>query len=90
VNREELAAAVAERAGVTKKAAGEAVEAVFETISDALKTGERVGLTGFGAFDVRDRAERVGCNPQTGEKIRIPATRMPVFKASKILKEAVG
>ena len=90
MNREELAAAVAERAGVTKKAAGEAVEAVFETISDALKTGERVGLTGFGAFDVRDRAERMGRNPQTGEKIRIPATRMPVFKASKILKEAVG
>jgi DNA-binding protein HU-beta len=90
VNREELAAAVAERAGVTKRVAGEAVEAVFETISDALKTGERVGLAGFGAFDVRDRAERMGRNPQTGEKIRIPATRMPVFKASKILKEAVG
>ena len=85
-----MAAAVAEKAGVTKKAAGEAVEAVFETISDALKTGERVGLAGFGAFEVRDRAGRVGCNPQTGEKIRIPATRMPMFKASKILKEDVG
>ncbi len=90
MNRGEFATAVAERAGVTKKAAGEAVEAVFETISDALKTGERVGLAGFGSFDVRDRAERMGCNPQTGEKIRIPATRRPVFKASKILKEAIG
>ena len=76
--------------GVTKKTAGEAVDAVFECITDALADGERVQVPGFGTFSVSERAERQGRNPATGETITIPASKNVRFKAGKNLKEAVN
>ena len=86
MNKLDLVGAVAEKAGITKRDAERAVNALVETIEDALKQGERVSLVGFGTFEVRDRKPRVGRNPQTGEEIRIPAGRVPSFKAGKALK----
>ncbi len=90
MNKLELVNAVAEKADLTKRDAEKAVNAVVESIEDALKTGERVSLVGFGTFEVRDRKPRVGRNPQTGQEIRIPAGKVPSFKAGKGLKESVG
>jgi len=90
VNKTELINAVAEKAGITKKAASDAVEATFSTISETLTSGDKITLVGFGTFEVRDRAERQGVNPTTKEKITIPATKVPAFKAGKSLKDAVA
>lgn len=90
MNKSELISSVAEKSGLTKKAAGEAVEAVLLAISDALAGGGKVTLVGFGTFEVRSRAARQGVNPATGTAIRIPASKVPAFKAGKSLKEAVG
>jgi DNA-binding protein HU-beta len=87
--KRDLQQVVADKVGLTKKQAGEAVEAVLEAITDALSKGDSVLLTGFGRFEVRQRAARVGINPQTKEKINLPATKVPAFKAGKGLKEAV-
>lgn len=89
MNKAELVSKVAEKAGITKKDAEKAVNGVFESIEEALSSGEKVQLVGFGTFEVRDRAARTGRNPRTGEEISIPATRVPAFKAGKALKEAV-
>jgi len=89
MNKTELVAAVAEKTELTKKDATKAVEAVFDTIQETLANGEKVQLIGFGNFEVRDRAARKGRNPQTGEEIEIPASKVPAFKAGKALKEAV-
>jgi DNA-binding protein HU-beta len=85
----DVVAKVAEKAGLTKADAARAMEAVTDTISAALKKGEKVTLTGFGTFEVRQRAARMGRNPQTGASLHIPATKTPAFKAGKSLKEAV-
>ena len=85
----DLIAKMAEKAGLTKADASRAMEAVTDTISAALKKGEKVTLTGFGTFEVRHRAARMGRNPQTGASLHIPATKTPAFKAGKSLKEAV-
>jgi len=90
VNKTELIARVAEKTDLTKKAAGDAVEAVLETITEALSAGDKVTIVGFGTFEVRDRAARRGVNPATGEAIDIPASCVPAFKAGKSLKEKVG
>lgn len=90
MNKTELIARVAEKTDLTKKAAGDAVEAVLETITEALAEGSKVTLVGFGTFEVRDRAARRGVNPATGEAIDIPASRVPAFKAGKALKETVA
>lgn len=90
MNKTELIARVAEKTNLTKKAAGDAVEAVLETITEALAGGDKVTLVGFGTFEVRDRAARRGVNPATGETIEIPASRVPAFKAGKSLKETVS
>jgi len=90
VNKSDLIAQVAEKTGLTKKVAGDAVESVFAIITDALAAGEKVTLVGFGTFEVRERAARRGVNPATGESIEIPASRVPAFKAGKSLKEAVS
>ncbi len=74
---------------LTKKDATAAVDAVFSTIQDALANGEKVQLIGFGNFEVRERAARKGRNPQTGEEIEIPASKVPAFKPGKALKDAV-
>lgn len=89
MNKTELINAVAERSGLTKKAANDAVEAVLESITEALANGDKVTLVGFGTFEVRERAARKGVNPATGEPIDIPAGKVPAFKAGKALREAV-
>ena len=90
MNKAELIAAVAEVAGLSKKDSEKAVNATFETITAALEAGEKVSLVGFGAFDVKERAARMGRNPRTKEEVEIPASRVPQFKAGKALKDAVA
>lgn len=89
MTKAELVAQVAKKAGLTAKAARDAVAAVFGTMTDALKRGEKVVVTGFGTFMVRRRAARKGRNPQTGAEIQIPATKTPGFTAGKSLKRLV-
>ncbi|WP_366940591.1 HU family DNA-binding protein [uncultured Rhodospira sp.] len=90
MNKNDLIAAVAENAELSKADATKAVDSVFETITEALKDGTEVRLVGFGTFVVSERAESEGRNPRTGEKIVIPASRQPKFKAGKALKDAVN
>lgn len=85
----ELISAVAESTGLTKKDAEKAVTSTIDAITESLKKGEKVALVGFGTFEVRDRPERKGRNPQTKEEITIPASKLPAFKAGKALKDAV-
>jgi len=89
LNKAELVSAVAEKADMSKKDAEKAVKAVFEVIEQSLAQSEKVQLVGFGTFEVKDRAERTGRNPQTKETILIPAAKVPGFKAGKALKDAV-
>ena len=90
MNKTELINAVAEKAELSKKDAEAAVTAMIDAITGALVEGEKVQLVGFGAFEAKARAERVGRNPQTKETITIPASKTPVFKAGKALKDAVS
>ena len=90
MNKTELIAAVAEKAGLTKKDAERVISATIDTITEALDKGDKVSLSGFGIFEVKAREARVGRNPRTKEAIQIPATRLPVFKASKTLKDTVS
>ena len=90
MNKAELVAAVAAKTGDTKKAAEASVDAIVAAIKESLKKGEKVQLVGFGSFEVRKRAARKGRNPQTKEEIKIPASKAPVFKAGKQLKELVN
>jgi DNA-binding protein HU-beta len=89
MNKTELVSAVAEAAELSKKDAAKAVDAVFDSILNALKEGDKVQLIGFGNFEVRERSARKGRNPQTGEEIEIAASKVPAFKPGKALKEAV-
>ncbi len=90
MNKTELIAAIAEKAELTKKDSDAAVNAIFETISAALASDDKVQLAGFGTFEVRERPARTGRNPQTKEEIEIPASRTAAFKAGKALKDAVN
>ncbi len=90
MTKAELVNAIAEKAGLSKADAEGSLKAFAESITDALKAGEKVALVGFGTFSVGDRAARTGQNPQTGAKIQIPAAKVPKFKAGKALKEAVN
>ena len=90
MNKAELVAAVAEKAALSKKDSEKAVNAAFEAITCALADGDKVQLVGFGAFEVKSRNARVGRNPRTKEEIKIPASRVPAFKAGKALKDAVA
>ncbi|KQC11442.1 MAG: hypothetical protein APR54_02780 [Candidatus Cloacimonas sp. SDB] len=89
MNRQDLIAKISKDADVTKKAANSALNAVIDGITLALEKGDKVSLVGFGTFKVNHRNSRTGVNPQTKAKIRIPARKVPVFKAGKKLKEAV-
>lgn len=89
MNKQELVASVAEKAGLTKKDAEKALNAVVDSIKEALNQGDKVSLVGFGTFEVRDRAARSGRNPQTGAAIKIPAGKVPAFRPGKELKESV-
>lgn len=88
MNKSELIDAIAEKADISKAAAGRALEAVTESITETLKAGETLTLVGFGSFQVKDRAARTGRNPQTGKEITIAAAKIPTFKAGKTLKVA--
>ncbi|MEX2356350.1 MAG: HU family DNA-binding protein [Thermaerobacterales bacterium] len=89
MNKGDLINNVAERTGLTKKDTERAVNAMVESIEQALATGQKVSLVGFGTFEVRPRKARTGRNPRTGESIRIPASRVPAFKPGKALRTNV-
>ena len=90
MNKAELIAAIAAKTGDTKKGAEASVNAFVDVVTEALTEGDKVQLVGFGSFEVRKRAARKGRNPQTKEEIRIPASKAPVFKAGKALKDLVN
>ena len=90
MNKAELIDAVASSADLSRASATQAVDAVVDTITERLRKGDSVTLVGFGTFEVRDRAARMGRNPQTGEEIQIKASKAPAFKAGKALKDAVN
>ena len=90
MNKAELISAVAEKTGLSKNDSEKAVNAALDTITVSLEKGEKVQLVGFGVFDVKERGVRMGRNPKTKEEIEIPASRVPQFKAGKVLKEAVA
>ena len=90
MNKTELIAEVANKAGLSRKDAEKALGAVVETITEAVVKGDRVQLVGFGSFETKQREARTGRNPKTKETIEIPATRVPVFKAGKALKDSVN
>lgn len=89
MNKQELVNSVAEKAGLTKKDAEKAINAVIDSIKGALNAGDKVSLIGFGTFEVRTRAARSGRNPQTGAAIKIPAGKVPAFRPGKELKDSV-
>ena len=89
MNKTELIAAAAEKTGLTKKDTEKALNAALEAIADALAKNDKVQVSGFGIFEVKEREARTGRNPQTGEAMEIAASRTPSFKASKTLKDAI-
>ncbi|HIF88290.1 MAG TPA: HU family DNA-binding protein [Candidatus Thioglobus sp.] len=90
MNKSDLVAAIADGSGLTKADAARALAATTDAISGALAGGDTVAITGFGSFLVRQRAARTGRNPQTGATIQIAASKVPAFKAGKLLKESVN
>ena len=90
MNKKEFVEAVAEKTGFTKKDSENAVNAVFESITDVLKSGDSITFVGFGSFSVKERAAHTGINPSTKEKIKIAKKKVPAFKAGKGLKDAVA
>ena len=90
MTKADLVNAMAEKAGLSKSDSEKALKAFTDSITDALKAGEKVALVGFGTFSVGQRAARTGKNPQTGAQINIPAAKTPKFKAGKALKDAVN
>lgn len=88
MNKAQLIDAIADKADISKAAAGRALDALTESVTSALKDGDQVALVGFGTFSVRERAARSGRNPQTGATIQIAAAKVPSFKAGKALKDA--
>ena len=90
MNKAELITAIADNAGLSKKDTEKALNGFTEVITETLKKGEKIQLVGFGSFEVRERAKKEGINPQTKAKIIIPASKHPVFKAGKALKDSVA
>ncbi len=90
MNKSDLIDAVADSADISKAAAGRALDGMIDAVTKALKKGDTVSLVGFGSFTVRERAARMGRNPQTGAAIKIKASKSPAFKAGKALKDAVN
>ena len=90
MNKVDFVAAVAEKAGISKKDAGKVVDAFAGVVTEALTKGEKVSLVGFGTFEVKERAAREGRNPQTGETMQIAASKAPAFKAGKTFKDAIN
>ena len=90
MNKADLVAAMAEKAGVSKKDAEASLKAFTDVVAEELKKGEKIQLVGFGTFEVSERAARTGRNPQTGAEMQIPASKAPKFKAGKALKDTVN
>ena len=90
MNKTELVAAIAERTELTKKDADQALKAFIDVVGDELSKGEKIQLAGFGTFEVSERAERTGRNPQSGKEMVIPASKAPKFKAGKALKDSLN
>lgn len=90
MNKSELTAEMAEKAGISKKDAAAALDAFVEVVTDDLKQGGKVQLVGFGSFEVKDRSARMGRDPRTGAHVYIAASKLPAFKAGKALKDAVN
>lgn len=90
MNKSDLIAAMSAKTGKTKKESEEALEAFMASVTESLKKGDKVQLVGFGSFDVKKRSARKGRNPQTGAEMKIPAKKVPVFKAGKALKDVVN
>ena len=90
MNKTELVAAVAEKAEISKKDADSAVNAVIESIIEAVASKDKVQIVGFGTFEARERTEKIGKNPRTGEEIKIAASVVPAFKAGKAFKDATN
>nr|WP_320115507.1 HU family DNA-binding protein [uncultured Desulfuromonas sp.] len=90
MTKTELVTAIAEKSELSKSDSEKALKAFVDTVTEALKGGDKIALVGFGTFSVGDRAARVGKNPQTGAEIKIPAAKVPKFKAGKALKDAVN
>lgn len=90
MNKAELINAVAAKTEVSKKEAEAVIAATLDAITAAMQQGDKVQLVGFGSFEVKSRAERIGRNPKTKEEIKIPASKIPTFKAGKALKETVA
>ena len=90
MNKADLVAAMAEKAGVSKKDAEASLKAFTDVVAEELKKGEKIQLVGFGTFEVSERAARTGRNPQTGETMQIAASKSPKFKAGKALKDAIN
>ena len=90
MNKTELVAAMAEKAGLSKKDAEAALKAFTDTVAEELKKGDKIALVGFGTFEVSERAAREGRNPQTGAPMKIEASKAPKFKAGKALKDAIN
>lgn len=90
MNKTELVSAMAEKAGLSKKDAEAALKAFTDVVAEELKKGEKIQLVGFGTFEVSERSARTGRNPQTGEEMKIPASKSPKFKAGKALKDLVN
>ncbi len=90
MNKSELIASMSEKSNLSKKDAEKALNAFIEAVEEAMVKGDKIQLVGFGSFEVRDRAERKGRNPQTKEEITIPASKVPVFRVGKALKDMVN
>ncbi|PJK07690.1 DNA-binding protein HU [Lysobacteraceae bacterium NML95-0200] len=90
MNKADLIEAIAQHANLTKADAGRALDGFISAVSNALSSGDTVAIAGFGSFEVRERAERTGRNPKTGEALTIAASKAPAFKAGKALKDAVN
>lgn len=90
MNKTELVAAIADEAGISKKDAEKALKAFTDVVAEELKKGEKIQLVGFGTFEVSERAARTGRNPQSGEEMKIPASKAPKFKAGKALKDMIN
>lgn len=90
MNKQELVIAISEKAEISRKDAEKALAALISSVEEALIAGDKVQLVGFGTFEVKTRAARVGRNPKTQEQIEIPAAKMPTFKAGKAFKDALG
>jgi len=90
MNKTELVAAISEKTELTKKDSEKALKALIDVVAEELKKGEKIQLVGFGTFEVSERAERTGRNPQTGKEMTIPASKAPKFKAGKALKDMIN